>query len=77
MTSYSYSLNVELFISEVKKYPEIWDLNSEDNRFKSKKQHAWSEIARVFMSDFDDMPDKDKNDVCEYSDGDSINPIGI
>ncbi|KAM3955761.1 uncharacterized protein ACR2FA_010317 [Aphomia sociella] len=59
----SYSLDVELFISEVKKYPEIWDLHSEDNRFKNKKQRAWAEIARVFITDFDEMPEIDKIDV--------------
>lgn len=62
----AYCLDVETFISEVKKYPEIWDLNSEDHRFKSKKQKAWSEIARVFISDFDDMPVTEKNDLCKY-----------
>ncbi|XP_059054844.1 uncharacterized protein LOC131848901 [Achroia grisella] len=59
----AYCLDVETFISEVKKYPEIWDLHSEDNRFKNKKQRAWAEIARVFITDFDDMPDIDKIDV--------------
>ncbi|XP_026749495.1 uncharacterized protein LOC113510243 [Galleria mellonella] len=59
----SYSLDVEMFISEVKKYPEIWDLHNEDYRFKNKKQRAWAEIARVFITDFDDMPEIDKIDV--------------
>lgn len=59
----SYSLDVETFISEVKKYPEIWDTNCEDHRFKSKKQNAWAEIARVFITDFDEIPNKEKIDV--------------
>ncbi|KAJ8711236.1 hypothetical protein PYW07_008478 [Mythimna separata] len=59
----SYCLDVESFISEVKKYPEIWDINSEDHRFKSKKQNAWAEIARVFISDFEEIPDKERIDV--------------
>lgn len=62
----SYSLDVETFISEVKKYPEIWDTNCEDHRFKSKKQNAWAEIARVFITDFDEIPNKEKIDVCKY-----------
>lgn len=62
----SYCLDVELFISEVKKYPEIWDVNSEAYRFKTKKQQAWGAIAKLFISDFDDLPDKEKLDVCKY-----------
>lgn len=62
----SYCLDVENFISEVKKYPEIWDSNSEDNRYKAKKQRAWTEIARVFIPEFDDIPAVEKIDVCKY-----------
>ncbi|KAG6443052.1 hypothetical protein O3G_MSEX002639 [Manduca sexta] len=64
----TYCLDVELFISEVKKYPEIWDLNCEDHRYKSRKQQAWAEVARVFINDFDDMPETEKLDVCKYGD---------
>ncbi|XP_047032914.1 uncharacterized protein LOC124639540 [Helicoverpa zea] len=59
----SYCLDVETFIGEVKKYPEIWDINSDDHRFKSKKQQAWAQIARVFITDFDEIPDIEKYDV--------------
>ncbi|XP_075984027.1 uncharacterized protein LOC142981801 [Anticarsia gemmatalis] len=59
----SYCLDVEMFISEVKKYPEIWDVNSEEYRFKSKKQQAWAEIAKLFITDFDHLPEKEKLDV--------------
>lgn len=62
----SYCLDVESFISEVKKYPEIWDINCDGHRFKSKKQNAWAEIARVFISDFEEIPDKERIGVCKY-----------
>lgn len=62
----TYCLDVEMFIGEVAKRREIWDLDSEDNRHKSRKQRAWAQIARVFIADFEDMPDGERQDVCEY-----------
>lgn len=62
----STSLDVESFISEVKKYPELWDLNNEDNRHKSRKLKAWSEIARVFYVDFDEMSSTEKMEICKW-----------
>lgn len=62
----SYCLDVESFISEIKKHPEIWDLTCEDNRHKMRKQRAWSEVARLFIEDFDGMSEVDKIDVREY-----------
>ncbi|XP_068623559.1 uncharacterized protein [Battus philenor] len=59
----TYCLDVEMFISEVEKYPEIWDLNSEDNRYKNKKQRAWAQVAQMFIADFDDMEENEKLDV--------------
>ncbi|XP_028170130.1 uncharacterized protein LOC135081956 [Ostrinia nubilalis] len=55
--------DVEMFISEVKKYPEIWDLNCEDYRLKKRKDRAWAEVARVFIADFDDMTATEKNEI--------------
>ncbi|CAH2052680.1 unnamed protein product, partial [Iphiclides podalirius] len=57
------SLDVQLFICQVAKHPEIWDLNSEGNRHRRSKQRAWAQIARVFMADFDSMPDREKREV--------------
>lgn len=59
-------LDVESFISEVKKFPEIWDVNCEDHRYKKRKQRAWSEVARVFIPDFDAMAASDKAEICKY-----------
>ncbi|XP_063388589.1 uncharacterized protein LOC134674445 [Cydia fagiglandana] len=59
----SYCLDVESFINEVKKHPEIWDLSHEDNRHKTRKNRAWGEVARLFIEEFDEMPEIDKNDV--------------
>lgn len=61
----SYCLDVESFISEVKKYPELWDVNSEEYRFKKKKQQAWAQVAKLFINDFDELPYKEKLDVCK------------
>lgn len=60
-------LDVETFIREVKKYPEIWDLTSEDHRFKNRKRQAWSEIARVFVDEFENLNEIEKLDLCKYS----------
>lgn len=62
----SYSMDIEMFISEVKKYPEIWNNNSEDSRSPMRRFQAWTEIARLFIDDFDDLSELEKNDVCEY-----------
>ncbi|KAI8441807.1 hypothetical protein MSG28_005493 [Choristoneura fumiferana] len=59
----SYCLDVETFISEIKKHPEIWDLTCEDNRHKMRKQRAWSEVARLFIEEFDGMSEVDKTDT--------------
>ncbi|XP_049879596.1 uncharacterized protein LOC126376311 [Pectinophora gossypiella] len=59
----AYTLDVELFIGEVKKYPVIWDLNSENHRYKNRKQAAWEEIAKVLIEDFNDMTEEEKIDV--------------
>ncbi|XP_047999165.1 uncharacterized protein LOC125236415 [Leguminivora glycinivorella] len=59
----SYCLDVESFINEVKKHPEIWDISHEDNRHKSRKNRAWGEVARLFIEEFDEMSEGDKNDV--------------
>ncbi|KAJ0173306.1 hypothetical protein K1T71_011482 [Dendrolimus kikuchii] len=59
----SHSIDVESFIYEVKKYPEIWDLNSEDNRHKSRKMQAWKEIARVLFKNLDEMSNTEKTEI--------------
>ncbi|CAK1589987.1 unnamed protein product [Parnassius mnemosyne] len=59
----TYCLDVEMFISEVEKYPEIWDLNSEDNRHRNRKQRAWEQVAQVFITDFDEMSENEKLEV--------------
>ncbi|CAG5047189.1 unnamed protein product [Parnassius apollo] len=59
----TYCLDVEMFISEVEKYPEIWDLNSEDNRHRNRKQRAWGQVAQVFIADFDEMTENEKLEV--------------
>ncbi|KOB70669.1 Uncharacterized protein OBRU01_14845 [Operophtera brumata] len=59
----SYSLDVELFIGEVQKYPELWDINCEEYRHKNRKSRAWGEVAKIFIDDYDDLSVREKNDV--------------
>ncbi|XP_013167645.1 PREDICTED: uncharacterized protein LOC106117769 [Papilio xuthus] len=59
----TFCLDVEMFISEVKKYPVIWDANCEDNNHKTRKQRAWTHIARMLITDFDDLPEHEKAEV--------------
>lgn len=61
----SYSLDVELFIGEVQKYPELWDINCEEYRHRNRKSRAWVEVAKIFIDDYDDLSVREKNDVCK------------
>ncbi|XP_038214330.1 uncharacterized protein LOC119834111 [Zerene cesonia] len=58
-----YSIDAELFISEVSKQPAIWDWTCDENKLKRHKEKAWAEIAQVFIIDFDDMPASKKVDI--------------
>lgn len=60
----TYSLDAETFINEIKKYQELWGAGSEGHRYKSAvKRRAWSEVARMFITDFDSMNELEKFDV--------------
>nr|XP_034194112.1 uncharacterized protein LOC117610620 [Osmia lignaria] len=56
-------LDAELFIEEVKKFPEIWDLNSEENRDKKKKNAAWEKICEKFCANFGEKTEEEKQDL--------------
>ncbi|XP_012149521.1 uncharacterized protein LOC105663660 [Megachile rotundata] len=56
-------LDAELFIDEVKKYPEIWDINSEENRDKKKKSAAWEKICEKFCSNFRQKTEEEKQEL--------------
>lgn len=62
----SYSLDVELFIGEVQKYPELWDISCEEYRHKNRKRQAWGEVAKIFIDDYDGLSVRKKNDVSKY-----------
>lgn len=61
-----YSLDVESFISEVQKYPELWDVNCEEYRHKYKKIRAWGEVAKVFVEDYNNLSKRDKDEIRKY-----------
>ncbi|CAG9791257.1 unnamed protein product [Diatraea saccharalis] len=56
----SNQIDTEHFLSEVQKYPVLWDINSEDYRYLKRRQRAWSKIASVFIDRFDDIPNSEK-----------------
>lgn len=60
------NLDIELFIGEVKHYPEIWDMAAEDYHSRIKKRDAWISVCRVFCEGFDKRNDRDKHDICKY-----------
>ncbi|CAL1678899.1 unnamed protein product [Lasius platythorax] len=58
------SLDIELFIEEIKKYPEIWNVAAEEYHDRTKKRSAWIDICRVFCDGFDEKNERDKNEIC-------------
>lgn len=59
-------LDIELFIEEVKKHPEIWDIAAEEYHDRIKKRGAWIDICRKFVT-FDEMEEREKNEMCKYN----------
>ncbi|XP_076656101.1 uncharacterized protein LOC143360834 [Halictus rubicundus] len=57
-------LDIELFIEEVKKYPEIWNVAAEEYHDKTKKRSAWLQVCRAMYDNFDEKHEKDKNEMC-------------
>lgn len=60
-------LDIELFIEEVKKHPEIWDVAAEEYHDRIKKRGAWIDICRKFVTTFDEMEEREKNEICKYN----------
>lgn len=58
-------VDIELFIGEVKNYPEIWNVAFETYHNRKKKRGAWINICRVFCDGFDEKDDRDKNEICK------------
>jgi hypothetical protein len=59
-------LDIELFISEIQKYPEIWDLTIESYHDRKKKRSAWLKVCRAFCDDFEEKEDKEKTQISKY-----------
>lgn len=55
--------DIELFIAEVKKYPEVWNLGSESYHDRVKKRSAWINIYREFCEGFDEKQDVEKKEI--------------
>jgi hypothetical protein len=56
-------LDVELFINEVQKYPEIWNIKSEEYRDRNKKRTAWIKVCEVLCGNFNDKTEEEKNSI--------------
>jgi hypothetical protein len=60
-------LDTELFIGEIKNYPEIWNVASENYHDRLKKRGPWISVCRVFFEGFYEKDDKDKNEIYKYN----------
>jgi hypothetical protein len=60
-----YKLDTEKFIEEVRKLPQLWDLNCEDYRYKVRKQRAWMKVANECITGFDDFLESEKQITCK------------
>lgn len=49
-----------LFISEIRKHPELWDPNHEEFNHRQAKQSAWEEVATNTFSDSENWSNYDK-----------------
>ena len=59
-------LEIELFIGEVRKYTEIWNVAAEEYHNRTKKRSACINVCQVFCEGFDDKDERDKNEICKY-----------
>ena len=59
-------LDIELFIVEVTKCPEIWNVAAGECHDRTKKRCAWINVGRLFCEGFDGKDERDKNEICKY-----------
>lgn len=60
-------LDIEFFIEEIKKYPEIWNVSDENYHDRRKKRAAWTNICCLFSDNFEQKDDKERNEICKYN----------
>lgn len=60
-------IDIELFIGEIKNYPGIWNVASENYHDRTQKRAAWVSVCRVFFENFDEKEDTEKNEICKYN----------
>ncbi|KAG5865558.1 hypothetical protein JTB14_000696 [Gonioctena quinquepunctata] len=56
-------LDIEFFIEEIKKYPEIWSVSDENYHDRTKKRSAWTNICCLFIDNFEQKDDKARNEI--------------
>lgn len=57
---------IEFFISEIEKYPEIWNISSEEYKDKDKKRIAWERICEIFCDGYHNRSEDEKQEICKY-----------
>ena len=57
------NINTENFISEVEKYPALWDSSSDGYSNKNERKNAWNEVILHFIPDFEGKSPAEKNDL--------------
>lgn len=60
------NFDIELFIGEIKNHPEIWNIAAETYHDRQKKRASWIKICRIFCKDFDEIDEKERNEICKY-----------
>lgn len=60
------AINTELLINLVEGRPVIWDKTLECYKDKNLKLSAWREICVVFKAEFEEMPEKKRQEFGKY-----------
>lgn len=54
-------IDTELFIDEIRNYPQIWNVAAENYHDRTQKRAAWVGVCWVFCTEFDEKDDAEKN----------------
>ncbi|CAG4967661.1 unnamed protein product [Parnassius apollo] len=57
------NLDTERVITEVRGQPSLWDLSEILYKDRDAKLRAWTEVCRALFPGYDDLPDKEKQEI--------------
>lgn len=60
------AFDTDSFISEIQKYPCIWDYKSEAYSNRVEKNNAWANICEKFTTNFAEKSTQEKNDIGKF-----------